>query len=428
MIVTLVMLAGNAIADDDWTKDLLARTDTIAKEVSELRGLKIKKKLARDVVDVDGLRARLVKRFEQELTPEQIAGQQLALERWGLVAPGQDVHDLLIDVLTEQISGFYDHADRTLYIADRRGDGGDGGDWPDMLMAHEIEHALQDQHFDLDKLTDLPASDGDAKLARQALIEGDGLATQIELVLAREGIPAPWGQADAVAMITRTMEANDPSSGEQLASAPLVVRDLLMFPYTRGLGFVASIRARHAWSAVDDAFEHPPASTEQILHPEAYLTGDAPRKVIAKRPAALSGWRTVHETTWGEAGWLVLLREHDVALEQAETAAAGWGGDRVVVYAPEGDPAPRHATGVGLTAWDADIDAMEFEESAVLAIDALVVGEVIESSRARHVWLGTDLRVSIVERRDDQVLVVVGAPATTVDAIADDVWKAWKVK
>jgi len=136
----------------------------------------------------------------------------------------------------------------------------------------------------------------------------------------------------------------------------------------------------------------------------------------------------VQETTWGEAGWQVLLRQHEVGLDQAETAAAGWGGDRVAVYAAVGDDAPRHATGVGLTVWDATIDAMEFEEAAVLAVDALVVGEVIESAHTRHVWLGADLRVSIVERRDDQVVVVVGAPLPTVDTIVDDVWKAWKVK
>ena len=99
-----------------------------------------------------------------------------------------------------------------------------------------------------------------------------------------------------------------------------------------------------------------------------------------------------------------------------------------VVPAAPGDDAPRHATGVGLTVWDATIDAMEFEESAVLAIDTFVTGEVFEEARARHVWLGADLRVSIVERRDDQVLVVVGAPLSTIDTIADDVWKVWKVK
>ncbi len=410
VIVTVTLLASNAIADD---------ADPIANEVSELRGLSIKKKIKRDVVDVEGLRERLVKRFDEEVSADQLAGQQLALERWGLVTHGQDVHQILIDVLTEQVAGYYDHADRTLYIVDESPS--------DLLVAHEIEHALQDQHFDLAKLTDLPASEGDAKLARQALIEGDGMATMIELVLARDGIPAPWGQTDAVEMTARRIELEG-GAGELLERAPLVVRDLLMFPYTRGLGFVAALRARHAWSRVDQAFKKPPESTEQILHPDLYLTGDIPRKVTAKLPASLSGWRTVQQTTWGEAGWLVLLRQHGVALDAAETAAAGWGGDRVAVYAPEDDDAPRHAVGVGLTAWDEDVDAMEFEEAAVLAVDALTTGEVIEQARGRTVWLGVDLRVSIVERKDDQVLVIVGAPLTTVDAIAADVWKAWKVK
>jgi len=124
----------------------------------------------------------------------------------------------------------------------------------------------------------------------------------------------------------------------------------------------------------------------------------------------------------------VLLREHDVDVGRAETAAAGWGGDRVVVYAREGQDAARHAVGVALTSWDADIDAMELEEAVIDALDTLVTGTIVEEGRGRTVWLGADLRVSLVERVDDQVLLIVGAPLATKDTIAADVWKSWTVK
>lgn len=415
----LLIVIGMALAITPQARGGDADED-VAAEVAKLRGLKIKKKLKRETIDADALRARLVERFGEEYSADEIAGQQASLERWGLIGADVQVHDLLLDILTEQVAGFYDRADQTLYIAEREVEGSD------LLMAHEIVHALQDQHFDLDKLTDLPRTEADALQARHALIEGDGVVTSYELMLAREGVAPPWGMDDALTMMTKTIEAS--SGHARLDQAPLVVRDLLLFPYSRGMRFVAALRARHPWKKVDAVFKKPPASTEQILHPELYQAGEAPHQVAATTPAALSGWRTRHDTVWGEAGWSVLLREHDVATARAETAAAGWGGDRVVVYSPPGKDRARDAVGVGLTSWDADIDAMEFEEAAVDALDALVTGTILESARGRTVWLSTDLRISLVERRDDQVLVVVGAPLAVLDTLAADVWKAWRVK
>ena len=424
LALPLVAAATIAHAGEDWTAKLIARTDDIAAEIAKLRGLAIKEPIKRDVMTVDALRERLIVRFGEEYTAEEIAAEQLALERWGLVAPGVKIHDVLLDVLTEQIAGFYDPKDTTLYIAARPGDDDTG--WADMLMAHEIVHVLQDQHFDLEQLTDLPETEADAQLARQALVEGDGVVAMIELQLAREGIAPPWGMEDAVAMMSRTMEAG--GGDDLLAKAPLVVRDLLMFPYARGLRFVAALRARHPWKKVDAVFQDPPQSTEHILHPETYLAGDAPHRIAAATPPSLSGWRTVEETVWGEAGWSVLLREHGVDVDRAATAAAGWGGDRVLVYARAPAAGARDAVGVALTSWDSEPDAIELEEAAVLALDALITGVIVEAGRRRTVWLGVDARASIVERRGDQVLVVVGAPLPSLPKIADEVWAAWTVK
>ena len=421
----LLLVIGSAVA---LTPEVRAgesdRSDAdLAAEVAKLRGLKIKKKIRRETISAEDLRARLTARFAEEYSADELAGQQLSLERWGLVAADLKVHELMLDILTEQVGGFYDRADATLYITERE----PGDDGPaDLLLAHEIVHALQDQHFDLDKLTDVPRTEADAQLARHALIEGDGVVASYELMLAREGVAPPWGMEDAVTMMTKTIEAS--SGHDRLDQAPLVVRDLLLFPYSRGMRFVAALRARHPWKKVDAVFKKPPASTEQVLHPELYLAGDAPHRVAAKTPAALSGWRTRYDTVWGEAGWSVLLRQHGVPAERAAVAAAGWGGDRVVVYAPDGKDLARDAVGVGLTSWDADIDAMEFEEAAIDALDAMVTGTIIEDTRGRTVWLDPDLRISLVERVDDQVLVIVGAPLAILDAIAADAWAAWTVK
>lgn len=432
--------AGRARADEaargDWATALVARTDEIAAEISKLRGLKIKHKIKRDVMTVEALRARLVEAFAHEYTADEIAAEQLALERWGLVPFGMKIHDVLLDVLTEQIAGFYDPEADQLFIPSRpppedpAAAEADAA-FADVLMAHEIVHALQDQHFDLEKFSDLPDAEGDAALARQALVEGDGVVAMYELMLARQHVEPPWNHPEAVAMITGGML--DPGDDSQLGRAPLVVRELLMFPYARGLQFVAALRARSPWSRVDRAFRSPPRSTEEVLHPERYLAGDdPPHKITAGKLPSLAGWRAVEETVWGEAGWSVVLRQHGVDAERAATAAAGWGGDRMRVYVHGdgaiSDHAAAHAVAVALTTWDSDLDAMELEESLVLAVDRLIAGTIIEEAKGRTVWLGVDARVSIVERKADAVVVVLGAPLTAQATITDEVRKGWKVK
>jgi len=410
-----------AHASADWTRTLLARTDRIADVVSRLRRLGRRHRIAREVVSVDELRRRLAAEAHGGRNAAALAGEALAVKRWALVPDDADYGQLMVDVLTEQIAGYYDRDARKLFIA-ARSTGDDG--WADMLLAHEIDHALCDQHFDLRKLFDLPADQGDALAARRALVEGDGVAVMVEVLLAERGKAAPWSDPEAAATLEHALEADGPAGG-QLGAAPLWVREQLMFPYRAGLGFVAGIRRQHAWDRVDRAYRRPPRSTEQILHPEAYAADERPIPVTARTPKVLSGWRTAYQDVWGEEGWRTFLRAHGVDELAAATAAAGWGGDRIAVYARPGDDDPGHAIGVALTTWDTEVDAREAAEALVRAVDAFA-GAQAELATDHGRWLAGG-RVSWVERRGASVAIVVGAPVDAADALAAQVWKAWRV-
>jgi hypothetical protein len=419
-LVAAVLLTAGGVArggDPDWTAALLARADEVTAEVAKLRGLKPKRKIKRDVVDEATLRKRLVERASREHNASELAAEERAFKRWGLLPPDADYAALVVDVLTEQIAGFYDPEDATLYIAQRPA----GDDqWAELLLAHEIDHALQDQHFDLEKLTDVPVTEGDASLARRALVEGDGVVLMVELMLARNGTPAPWGDPMVAATLERTLEA---ATGEsRLAQAPLVLREQLLFPYHAGLGFVAELRRRQPWAKVDAAFRRPPRSTEQVLHPEAYLADDKPVKVGVGLPRALAGWTVGHHTVWGEAGITVFLAEHGVAASTAATAAAGWGGDRAVLYLPASGT--RAGIAVLRSVWDSEADAIEAEESLVRAVDQLVVGTAL----AGQAWFGLDGRLSWVERTGAAVTVVVAAPVALAPALRAELPAALPVK
>src|SRR5262249_25563569 len=110
-----------------------------------------------------------------EFSKEEVRVESGMLKRLGLLPEGTDYEQTLLDMLAEQVAGFYDPYAHTLYIAD----------WLPIEMqrpalAHEIEHALQDQHFDLQKYSAPLKEDGDRQLARSAVVEGDGTAVMLE--------------------------------------------------------------------------------------------------------------------------------------------------------------------------------------------------------------------------------------------------------
>src|SRR5690606_2538846 len=109
------------------------------------------------------------------------------------------------------------------------------------------------------------------------------------------------------------------------ARAPRAIQEALLFPYVDGLEFMqkVAVLGERLW-------EQPPASTEQVLHPDRYIRGDLPLTVrLLSGPP--EGWDVVHEETLGELGVLTILAHAELELERRLRAAEGWGGDRYLV-------------------------------------------------------------------------------------------------
>jgi hypothetical protein len=400
---------------------LLLRTDAVAREVARVRGLPLKRRIANEVVGRDELRARLLKMAADDKTAAETSAEGFALERWGMLPPGMDYKAMLIDVLTEQIAGYYDAETKKLTISQSAGD---DPAWAEMVLAHELDHALQDQAFDLQRFEDVPSTEGDAAAARRALVEGDGIALMIEVMVRRANAKIDWSNPEIARMIEHSMSA---SGTDQIDRAPLAIREAMIFPYRAGFGFVAALRRRQPWSAVDAAYARPPRSTEQILHPELYLVDERPIAVDARVPAALPGFAIAHSTVWGELGFDVWLRSHGIDAPGAAIAAAGWGGDRVIVVARPDDPRPGHAIGIARSEWDTEADAIEAAEAAGKALAAAVVGRIVARTPTRMQLFALDGTVSWLERRGPSLVLVLGAPAWSADALATEAWTSTSV-
>ncbi|MBE7448503.1 MAG: hypothetical protein HS111_06345 [Kofleriaceae bacterium] len=195
----------------------------------------------------------------------------------------------------------------------------------------------------------------------------------------------------------------------------------------RGLEFVAHLRRTQPWRRVDDAFRRPPRSTEQILHPELDLADEKPHVITAVAPP---GMREVHQAVWGEAGWSMFYETHGVAPATAMSAAAGWGGDRVLLVAATGDAgataAPVRTTGLALLTFDTALDATEAWAALTHALDALVIGAEISSATDRHRWLDATGRITAAERTRRGHRHRHRRAAAGVAGTLDGVW-TWKV-
>ena len=412
--------AGRAVAEGDALTALLRRIDTVAQEVARIRGLPLKRPIPNDVVGRDELRARLLKMAGEDKTAAESAAEAFALERWGLIPPGLDYEAMVVDLLTEQIAGYYDPDTKKLTISRSAGD---DPAWAEMVLAHELDHALQDQSFNLKTFEDLPSSEGDAAAARRALVEGDGIALMVEVMVARAHSKVDWANPELATGIERSMSV--PGTGDdKIDRAPIAIREAMLFPYRAGFGLIAALRRRQPWSAVDAAFARPPKSTEQVLHPERYFADDPPIPVAVRVPVALPGFAIAHATVWGELGFDLWLRSHGVDERGAAVAAEGWGGDRAVVLTRRGDRRAARAVGIVRTEWDSEVDAIEAAEAAGKALSASVVGSTVQRSETRMQLFGLDGTVSWLERKGPSLVIVVGAPAWSAAALATEVWTA----
>jgi hypothetical protein len=416
--------------DKKELEQLIADTDAIAAKVSTIRGLPVKKTITRGIMSREQIEARVIQRMGEDQSDADLAGEERAAKRFGFLPADLDYKKTILGLLTEQIAGFYDPAVRELYLAD----------WIDVatqkiVMAHEICHALQDQSFDLDKFTKAAKDDGDMSLARQALVEGDGVALMIEFMFQEMGVKVdPWVDDTITNSMAKQVTGIQPGM-EAFAKAPLFLRESLMFPYLNGLKLIAFTRRHHPWSRVDDMFKTPPASTEQVMHPEKYFAGEKPVKVKSPALPSLKKWKTVEQNTLGEAAFGWLWRQHGVRDERANDAAAGWGGDHYAVFAPPDDDgkAIDKLVLVEYSVWDTETDATEAFDVAVEALPTWLGLAGTPAAPAAPAEKGPtfvrfetpDGAQSYVERKGSKLVLVVGQPAAA-KKLRQEIWAKWK--
>lgn len=343
LTLSLALLAtgGSAFAAQD------AEYDRIAEEMAEIRGLEVLEPLDISVQSRGELREWLLGSIENEYPEDIQERDERVLVIFGLIEPGTDVGQLQVDLLGEQVAGYYDPETAEMVVVSE-GTSDEISATNEITFAHETVHALQDQHFDLMSVQgDIDALSDDEYLAVNAIIEGDATVSEIEYLIENPGL-----------ILGLQAELSDFDTS-LLDDAPEFYSATLLFPYTQGSEFVTEIYEEGGWDAVNALYENVPLSTEQILHPEKYLEGEAPIDVTVNDPIPALGdeWAILDVNTFGEFIMDVFLNNGngDISGREASEATEGWGGDEyVVVGSDDGDALYWHSE------WDTEEDAREF--------------------------------------------------------------------
>jgi hypothetical protein len=336
-----------ATAGASTPSDIQAIFTVIEEQVRAERGLPAPSIGPAQLLSRAELEAELRHNFDTDYPPARRQADNILLRALGLLSADQDVGELQLKLLSGQVIGFYD--DKTKRMAVISDAGLDAS--AKVTYAHEYTHALQDKAFGLASLEIQAVGQDDRDLARLALVEGD--ATTSMFLWALDHL-----SPDELAGITQTPLPD--TSG-----IPPWMLQQLLFPYTTGADFVARLQASGGWSAVDAVFKDPPASTEQVMHYEKYVAHEAPDSVQAPRVAAAlgGGWREAPADTLGEAMISTWLKTFGVETADAENAAEGWGGDRVVAAST----ADGQLAVAWHIAWDSPGDARQFTSTYAAA-------------------------------------------------------------
>jgi hypothetical protein len=355
-LVLLVLLLGAGFAFDGGedagagkarppaaAAETAAPVATIAARVERIRGLRFRRRPR--AVEVSPARAKRdgLEDLDRTYPAARRHADEEVLKLVGLLEPSIDLRHVTATVFGQGVAGYYDPRTKRLRIV--TGAQTTNKFLEEVTLAHELTHALEDQRFGLG-LEDTSGSD-DASLARLALVEGSATAVM-------------FAYAERHISVEQTLGGMFATLGQDTGDLPPFLEAQLVFPYFTGQRFAEELyrTGDNGWSVLDAAERfRPPASTEQVLHPQKYLAVEQPDRVrVNARRVLGEGWRRLAAGTWGEWATGELVGNPG--------AAEGWGGDRYELWQQPGGacaaPCRQRDALVMHWRWDSRRDAREF--------------------------------------------------------------------
>jgi hypothetical protein len=332
-----------------------ALISSIETDLAAITGLKFHKDVPYAVIGKAQLRAFLEARMKDAVKPEEIHAEETTLKMFGFLPPDFDLKKTTVELLTEQAAAFYDYHKKKLFILETADSTPDlHTEAEKMALAHELGHALADQHFRLEKYIREGAHSDDGASARLAVMEG-----QASWLMTAYLSKVATGQAAVPPGVLELMSGAVESSASQypvFSKAPLYLRESLVFPYTTGMLFQNAVYHKLGRDSFAEVFRHPPQSTQQIIHPEKYLDHIAPDVPVLPAIPDAKQFHKIGDGTLGEFDFRVLLQQYAGKEEAVSLAPHATGGMYELLEAKH----DRHPVLAFAANWDTADSARDF--------------------------------------------------------------------
>ncbi len=311
LLATLALSAARAESID------AGKLQSLLKEVSEITGLPIKRKVPARTITREEWKKWVEDEVRRTVKPEEIRADELALRMFGLIPRDFDLRKATVDLLGEQAAAVYDPKRKQMLVVE--GASG-GGPMADMILVHELAHALADQHFDLKSFLDNGSKTGEDATARLAVAEGQAMWVMLEWQVRQTGSSLKTNRA-ALDMMLPMMGKLAAEQYPVFATAPLYLKETLLFPYSAGILFQQAAVERSPADAFIRVLRDPPASTRHILHPETWFNKERARAPAL--PAPPKEHKILVEGTFGELDLRILL-EQFISQDDAKNLSPDW--------------------------------------------------------------------------------------------------------
>ena len=291
--------------------------ESLKKSVVEIGRLEFKRDVPVKYLDRAQLKNYIERLFESDYPDELAAKEEEVIWLMGFTPEKIALKALRKKIILENVGGMYNEKTKELLAVEEFRH-------IDMLnapaLAHELRHAIQDQHFHLAALLGDLSDFDDRKLAALAAVEGDATLVMIrQLGFDPELIGAAFSPENVLSFSAM-------AGASTLMSAPDIIKYQLLMPYLDGMKFSQAIFKEKKWKGLNQVLNRKPLSSEQILHPQKYLAGENPQTVFTGfRP---NRGELVYSGVIGEYYLNILLKNGP----EITDAAAGWGGDLFSLY------------------------------------------------------------------------------------------------
>lgn len=395
-----------ALSDRDFNQ----KVNEIRTSLADTRELKFATEVPVLIQNKESIKKSLESYLIENYGEQKLEDLSLAYATLGLLPQGFDLKKSLLNLYANAIAGFYNSKSKKVVLlhdsdgATPAGIHDSATDFDTRDLVHELTHALQDQHFSLEKWI-RPSDNDDKALAFRAIAEGDALLTELSFL---------FGGSQEVSLDQATQDLDNGTTKFEptLFDLPAVIADKLIFQYKAGAAFVHRLLKAGGWSAINLLYSYPPLSTEQVLHPGKYFEHpDPPIRIELSDLSTLytPDWRQIENNSLGELMVQCLFKEF-FSVEEAKEIANGWGGDRFIAFR-RGD----EVSFVWATVWDTPRDAEKF----VKKYEQLLLKKSSSPSRPTS--------QTHLERRDLTVIVVHGLDKSTVSTNIENLWQGMKL-